>query len=896
MPLNLRNRALQEIPRLQELHLTTAEILTLYLLFSKINNINLIYLSTLPQEFSVGALCNDKEIAMLPTSLQIDVICSRDYLQKKFLRIQNVWKEIWNLELCFDFFKWAWFCVNTRAVFYKDCEDSVNASGSSHLPEYNMALAPYLDMLNHNTKAAIEANFNPRTQCYEIRTLQKIPKFSEVFINYGPHDNLKLFLEYGFIIPGNIHSVIKFELEHLTKFTFMKKTSPKKKQFLQQLSKNQKLFCCQEGFSWDAQIVLAILCTEEVDISKTGFRSCFHPGSAVLARESIGIEGEKKPVTSFQIGKYLFRYVWPKDNSEIKQRVVLAMGLLVSAKFLNVGVPFLFKYAVDHLNTHLDSPLHLSGDAQTTILTTSFAILIGYGIARCNAAGFNELRNAIFAKVSQHSVREIGKNVFLHLHNLDLAFHLNRQTGALSKAIDRGSRGITFLLAALLFNVVPTIFEVSLVSSILGVRCGWEFAAVTLSCIGLYSAYTLAITQWRTQFRVKMNQAENEAGNKAIDSLINYETVKYFNNERYEGEQYDKSLQKYEAASLKTNSSLALLNFGQQAIFSVALTSVMLLAANQIIKGEMTVGDLVMVNGLLFQLSLPLNFLGSVYREVRQAMLDMQVLFALQNVKPAISSGSEAPLLRLFDAKEASIAFENVHFHYGEGKDIFKGLDFSVQAGKTVAFVGGSGSGKSTIIRLLYRFFEPQHGHIFIAGQDINTVNIDSLRHAIAIVPQDPVLFNNTIFYNLSYGNFKKSEEQVHEAAKMAGIHDSIVSWPKQYKTEVGERGLKLSGGEKQRVAIARAILKSSPILVFDEATSSLDSITESNIMEALKKATQNRTSICIAHRLSTVVDADEIFVLDQGRVVERGTHTQLLASVDSAYSKLWKTQHRMGV
>lgn len=622
---------------------------------------------------------------------------------------------------------------------------------------------------------------------------------------------------------------------------------------------------------------------------KTGIQLQSH-GSSSHSHEFIG--NNVGPVSGPQLVKYLFRYIWPKDNWEIKRRVVFASGLLVSAKLLNVGVPFLFKHAVDLLNTHLDSPLHM-GDPQATITTAVFTVLAAYGIARIGASGMNELRNAVFAKVSQHSVRQIAKNVFMHLHNLDLNFHLNRQTGALSKAIDRGSRGINFLLAALLFNVVPTIFEVSLVSTILGMRCGWEFATITLSCIGLYTGYTLAVTQWRTRFRIAMNQAENEAGNKAIDSLINYETVKYFNNEKFEAEEYDKSLKKYETASLKTNSSLALLNFGQQTIFSVALTAVMLLSAKQIVNGQMTVGDLVMVNGLLFQLSLPLNFLGSVYREVRQAVIDMQVLFALQNVKSSIPVTTALPPLKLETFKEATIEFQDVHFHYGGNKDIFSGLNFTVPAGKTVALVGGSGSGKSTLIRLLYRLFDPQQGKILIGGQDISAVNVDSLRQSIAIVPQEPVLFNNSIYYNLHYGNFEKNEKEVHQAAKMAGIHDSIMSWPMQYNTSVGERGLKLSGGEKQRVAIARAILKTSPILIFDEATSSLDSVTESNIMEALKRATTNRTSICIAHRLTTVIDADEIFVLQGGRIVERGTHPELLATANSVYAKLWNTQFR---
>nr|CAG4646105.1 EOG090X02PU [Macrothrix elegans] len=625
----------------------------------------------------------------------------------------------------------------------------------------------------------------------------------------------------------------------------------------------------------------------------SSFRCCFHPGSPAQSRESLELEKKKTP-TNFQVLKYITTHLWPENKPEIKQRVVLAVGLLVGAKLMNIGVPFLFKYAVDHLNTHIEAPLQLVDlDAQTAVLSTSASILIGYGIARCGAYGFNELRNAVFARVSQHSVREIAKNVFLHLHNLDLSFHLNRQTGALSKAIDRGSRGINFLLAALLFNIFPTIFEVSLVSAILAVRCGWEFAAVTVSCIGLYTAYTFAITQWRTKFRVQMNQAENEAGNKAIDSLINYETVKYFNNEKHEAEEYEKSLKKYEYASLKTNSSLALLNFGQQAIFSVALTSAMLLTARSIVSGEMTIGDLVMVNGLLFQLSLPLNFLGSVYREVRQALIDMQALFTLQNLKPAISNAPTSYDLTLEDVRKYGINFNNVNFHYGENNAILKGLTFHVPYGKTVAIIGGSGSGKSTIVRLLYRFFEPQKGQILVGGIDLNSLNVDSLRKSIAIVPQDTVLFNNTIFYNLAYGDLKKSKEEIYRAAEMAGLHKAIMSWPKQYNTQVGERGLKLSGGEKQRVAIARAILKDAPILIFDEATSSLDSITESNILEALKQATQNRTSICIAHRLSTVVNADEIFVLGDGRIVESGTHQKLLEVPDSLYSKMWKSQNK---
>lgn len=588
-------------------------------------------------------------------------------------------------------------------------------------------------------------------------------------------------------------------------------------------------------------------------------------------------------ISSIEVMKAMMVYIWPKDNDMIRKRVSLALGLLVGSKVLNVCVPFLFKAAVDNLNVLSTNTL------PDTTLTVCTSIILGYGAARLGAAGFSELRNAVFARVAQHSIRKIATNVFMHMHQLDLRFHLNRQTGALSKTIDRGSRGINFVLSAMVFNVVPTVFEMALVSSILGLKCGAAFAGISLSCVGIYAAFTLGITSWRTKFRVNMNKAENEAGNKAIDSLINYETVKYFNNEKYEAEKYDRVLQKYEVASLKTASSLAVLNAGQHAIFSVGLTAIMLLAAQEIAKGNMTVGDLVMVNGLLFQLSIPLGFLGSVYREVRQAVLDMSAMFRLINLEPAIQNKPDAPYLSI-GRENAVIDFENVHFEYETGKKICDGLNFSIPAGKKIALVGGSGSGKSSIVRLLYRFYEPNNGSISIGRQNIQDVDLDSLRRAIAIVPQECVLFHDTIEYNIQYGDLSKSKTDVEQAARMAGLHDAILKWPKQYETQVGERGMKLSGGEKQRVAIARAILKDTPILVFDEATSSLDSITEHNILQALNLATKGRTSICIAHRLSTIMDADEILVLDKGRVEESGTHQQLL-DFNGLYAKLWAAQ-----
>ncbi|XP_058392191.1 iron-sulfur clusters transporter ABCB7, mitochondrial isoform X2 [Diceros bicornis minor] len=556
---------------------------------------------------------------------------------------------------------------------------------------------------------------------------------------------------------------------------------------------------------------------------------------------------------------------------------------------MNIVVPFMFKYAVDSLNQMSGNMLNLS-DAPNTVAAMATAVLIGYGVSRAGAAFFNEVRNAVFGKVAQNSIRRIAKNVFLHLHNLDLAFHLSRQTGALSKAIDRGTRGISFVLSALVFNLLPIMFEVTLVSGVLYYRCGAQFALVTLGTLGAYTAFTVAVTRWRTRFRIEMNKADNDAGNAAIDSLLNYETVKYFNNENYEAQRYDGFLKTYETASLKSTSTLAMLNFGQSAIFSVGLTAIMVLASQGIVAGTLTVGDLVMVNGLLFQLSLPLNFLGTVYRETRQALIDMNTLFTLLKVDTRIKDKAMVSPLQI-TPQTATVAFDNVHFEYIEGQKVLSGISFEVPAGKKVAIVGGSGSGKSTIVRLLFRFYEPQKGNIYLAGQNIQDVSLESLRKAVGVVPQDAVLFHNTIYYNLLYGNINASPEEVYEVAKLAGLHDAILRMPHGYDTQVGERGLKLSGGEKQRVAIARAILKDPPVILYDEATSSLDSITEETILGAMRDAVKHRTSIFIAHRLSTVVDADEIIVLDQGKIAERGTHQGLLANSGSIYSEMWHTQ-----
>ncbi len=572
--------------------------------------------------------------------------------------------------------------------------------------------------------------------------------------------------------------------------------------------------------------------------------------------------------------KTLIPYLWV-----YKWRVLLALLFLVGAKLANVGVPLILKQLIDHMTISPSNP--------RTLLILPVAILIGYGLLRLATTVFTELREFIFAKVTQRAVRTIALRVFRHLHALSLRFHLNRQTGGMTRDIERGTRGIASLVSFTLFNILPTLVEIALVLAYLILNYDIWFTVITAGALILYIVFTVLITDWRTHFRRTMNDLDSKAHTKAIDSLINYETVKYFGNEDYEARRYDEGLQHFESAAVKSQSSLSLLNTGQSTIIAVAVTLILWRATQGVIDGTMTLGDLVLVNTFMIQLYIPLNFLGVIYREIKQSLADMERLFALLDQNREIADAVQAQPLQ---ANNAEVRFNHVDFSYEANRNILFDVDFTIAAGTTTAVVGHSGSGKSTLSRLLFRFYEVNGGSIAINGQDLRDVTQASLRKAIGIVPQDTVLFNDTIEYNIAYGKPGAAQEEIIAAAKAASIHDFIESLPDGYASMVGERGLKLSGGEKQRVAIARTLLKNPAILIFDEATSALDSKAEQAIQTQLKEIAKDRTTLVIAHRLSTIADAQQILVLDHGRIIERGTHTQLLAA-QGAYAQMWERQ-----
>lgn len=585
------------------------------------------------------------------------------------------------------------------------------------------------------------------------------------------------------------------------------------------------------------------------------------------------------------IMKEMSRYLWPKDNMGTKVRVGLAVALLVGAKVLNVQVPFYFKSIVDSMNIDVAA---VAG----TATTIAGAMIFAYGASRVGATVLQELRNAIFASVAQKAIRSVARNVFDHLLRLDLSFHLSKQTGGLTRAIDRGTKGISFLLTSMVFHVLPTALEISMVCGILTYQYGAKFAAITALTMVAYTAFTIWTTAWRTKFRRQANAADNKASTVAVDSLINYEAVKYFNNEKFEVARYDKALKEYEKSSIKVATSLAMLNSGQNIIFSSALTAMMYLAADGVAHGSLTVGDLVMVNQLVFQLSVPLNFLGSVYRELRQSLLDMETLFNLQKVNVNITDKPGAKELAL--TKGGEIKFENVSFGYHVDRPILQNLNLTIPAGKKVAIVGPSGCGKSTLLRLLFRSYDTQGGRILIDDQDIRDVQVDSLRRSIGVVPQDTPLFNDTVEHNIRYGSIDATHEQVVAAAQRARIHDTIQKFPDGYNTKVGERGLMISGGEKQRLAMSRLLLKDPPLLFFDEATSALDTHTEQALMVNINGILREkgRTSVFVAHRLRTIFDSDLIIVLKEGQVAEMGTHRELIDRA-GVYAELWSGKFR---
>ncbi len=571
----------------------------------------------------------------------------------------------------------------------------------------------------------------------------------------------------------------------------------------------------------------------------------------------------------------LFPYLW-----QYKWRVMAALAFMVGAKLANVGVPLLLKELIDSMSFKPSDP--------TAVLVVPVSLLLVYGVLRLSVSAFTELRELVFAKATQGAARQIALETFQHLHGLSLRFHLERQTGGMTRDIERGVRGIESLISYSLYSIVPTLIEVALVLTILAVKFDVWFAGITLLALAVYIVFTVSVTEWRTHFRRLANEFDSAAHTKAVDSLLNYETVKYFSNEGFEAKRYDTSLDQLRRARLKSQTSLSLLNTGQQLIIAIALVTMLWRATVGVVEGRMTLGDLVMINAFMIQLYIPLNFLGVLYREIKQSLTDLDRMFSLLEKEREVADDPGAPDLQV--SGPPTVRFESVVFAYEPARPILHGISFDIPAGKTVAVVGPSGSGKSTLARLLFRFYDVGSGHITIDGQDIRRVTQHSVRRALGIVPQDTVLFNDTVRYNIAYGRTDASVQEVEQAARAAHIHDFIAATPKGYDTMVGERGLKLSGGEKQRVAIARTLLKNPPIVIFDEATSALDSANERAIQGELQSAAHNKTTLVIAHRLSTVVDAHEILVLDAGHIVERGSHAALLA-LNGRYAQMWALQ-----
>ena len=606
---------------------------------------------------------------------------------------------------------------------------------------------------------------------------------------------------------------------------------------------------------------------------------------------AVSAAGEtRKQETTLLALKQLWPYLWPKERPDLKRRVLLALAILVAAKIITVLVPYTYKWTTDAL---VHRPTAAAGGGITISWVALFALpvvlVIAYGVGRILMNVFNNLRDALFARVGQYAVRNLAYITFVHMHELSLRYHLQRRTGGLQRVIERGVNGIETLVRFTVLNTLPTFLEFGLAAGIIAWQFNWRYLIVVVVTIVIYVVFTIKVSDWRIQIRRDMNESDQDAHTKAIDSLLNFETVKYFGNETMEARRYDRAMAKYETAAIKIYTSIAWLNVGQIIIFTAGSTVCMVMSAIAVMHGQQTLGDFVLINALLIQLSVPLNFIGMVYREIKQGLIDIEAMFDLLDVKPEIVDAPDAVPLKVAGAE---VRFENVDFRYDKERPILKGISFTVPAGKTLALVGPSGAGKSTISRLLFRFYDVQGGRVTIDGQDIRGVTQESLRAAIGMVPQDTVLFNDTIAYNIRYGRPDASDAEVRQAAATAQIADFVASLPRGYDTEVGERGLKLSGGEKQRVAIARTVLKAPPILILDEATSALDIHTEREIQAALDRVSANRTTLVIAHRLSTIVNADEIIVMDEGRIVERGTHEALLER-DGLYASMWNRQRK---